>query len=479
MSKKTEIVKSVVLTVLVAMSIVLFADSWVKEWSHSDSKNDSALRRFFAWTGIDSLLSYEGDTLPETDIIAPSTVIFTSGAKRIIVKKGTEMYSDTYEDILSILLYAEGFSDSVDEIGAEEWYYVQKNQSIYLDYGVTFKRETLELGIGCALPTEISSVDSALLTSNDSATNKLVIYFHDPEKEKFYKILTDKSAKAVERILAEQRGYKNIPLAEELGFNTATEEGRQLAINGNTVIDLEGSKESLPEILKIKNATASLDNRKRSSLLSLFGMSESSAKQYADVDDSSMYIDANGTLRFFEDENRTVMEYTAASNQKGVDVSDGEFYGDIFYTMSRGAYSYVYSVKELFELSGVNLRFSSDIIQTDENGFTDIYMDYCFNGVPLCFENQGKAQHCAWLRFNSKGNLVYYKQILFDVRETGAKTEYMPVMTAIDNIYSAWGSGRESMYIRYIYKGYRIEKDTAQPVWCIRLEDDSSVYMIN
>ena len=480
MSKKTEIVKSIALTVLVAMSIVLFADSWVKEWSHSDSKNSSAVSRFFAWSGIEKWLGYKGEVLPGTDIIAPSSVIFTSGAKRIVINKGADMYSKSYEDILSVLLYAEGFADSAREIEPDEWYYVQRNKSIYLDYGVALRREILETGIGCGLPAEMYAVDSVVLASNDSATNKLVIYFHDPEKEKYYKILTDKSAKTVERILSGMRGYKNIPLAQELGFNTTPEVGygQQLAINGNNVIDLEGSSGEVPEIVKIKNGASSLDNRKLSSLLAMFGMSESSAKQYADVD-ASMYIDANGTLSFYDSENGTVMEYTAASLQKGIPLSEGDFFGDIFYSMAHGAYSCVYSVKDLFGLSGVSLNFASDIIRTGEQGFTDIYIDYCYNGVPVCFEEQSKAVHSAWVRFNSRGNLVYFRQILYDVKETTVTAEYSPVMNAVDDVYSVWGSERGTMFIRYIYKGLRIEGDTVQPVWCIRLKNDGNIYMIN
>lgn len=478
MSKKTEIVKSIALTVLVAMSIVLFANSWVQEWSHSDSKNDGVLRKFFAWSGIEKWLGYKGEVLPGTDIAVPDSLIFTSGAKRIVIKNGTDVYSQVYEDILPLLLYAEGYGNSVSEVDYKEWYYVQKNQSVYLDYGVAFKREILEMSIGCNLPEEIFSVDSAVLTSNDSATNKLVIYFHDPQKGKYYKILTDKSAKSVERILSEQRGYKNIPIAEELGFNTAPGEGyeQQLAINGNIVIDLEGTNEKLPSFVEIRNAAAALDNRKLSSLLALFGMSESSAKQYADVDDASMYIDANGTLRFFEGENGTVMEYTAAGTQKGIAVLGDEFSADVFCNMARGAYSYVYSVKDLFELDGVTLRFASDIILTGEDGFTDIYIDYCFNGMPVCVESNRNAQHSAWLRFNSRGNLVYYKQILFDVRNSDEVAEYSPVMTAIDNIYSSWGE-RGTMFIRYLYKGYRVENKNVVPVWCIRFEGDENIYM--
>ncbi len=480
MSKKTEIVKSIALTVLVAMSIVLFANSWVREWSHSDSKNNITLGRFFAWSGIEKWFGYKGEVLPGTDIIAPSSVIFTSGAKRIVLNKGTDMYSKTYEDILSILLYADGFADSASEINSEEWYYVQRNKAIYLDYGVAFKREILETGIGYSLPSEIYSVDSVVLTSNDSATNKLVIYFHDPVESKYYKVLTDKSASAVAGILSSMKGYKNIPLAEELGFNTAPQEGygQQLAINGNNVIDLETAGEKLPVYVKIKNGASALDNRKRSSLLALFGMSESSAKQYADVD-VSMYIDVNGTLSFYEKESGTVMEYTAASNQKGISLDSGDFPGDIFYSMARGAYSCVYSVKDLFGISGLSLRFASDITRTGEEGFTDIYIDYCFNGLPVCFEDQGKAQHGAWLRFNSKGNLVYLKQTLYDVEDSGIKAEYLPVMTAIDSIYSHWGTESTAMYIRYINKGYRIEENSVRPVWCIRLKEDGNVYMVD
>lgn len=476
MSKKTEFVKSIALTVLVAMSVVLFANSWVREWSHSDNENDSMLNRFFSWTGIASLLGNNGDILPGTDIIAPSSVIFTSGAKRIAANKGTETYSKTYEDVLSVLLYADGFSASAIETDAEEWYYAQKNRSIYLDYGIALKKEILEAGLGISLSDKIKTVDSAVLTSNDSATNKLVIYFHDPESEKFYKILTDKSAKNIEKLLTGLHGYKNIPLAEELGFNTLSdgETGQQLAINGNNVIDLEGSSETLPEFIKFKNAASTLGNKELSSLLSLFGMSESSAKQYADIDGSSMYIDTNATLRFFESENGTVMEYTAASDQKGIAVSAGDY--PVVYNIAHCAYTLVYSVKDLFEISGVDLCYASDITNANDNGFTEVYIDYCLKGIPLCFENQNKAVHAVQLRFNASGRLIYYKQILFDAAESGEKAEYMPIMNAVDKTYSLQSGESENIYIQKIYKGYKIVQGSSEAVWLTRIKGNSGVY---
>jgi len=480
MSKKTEVVKSIALTVLVAMSVVLFANSWVIEWSHSDSESGNPIRRFLAWAGIDGWFGLKGETLSVTDVVTPASVHFTSGAKRIVVNKGTDMYSDTYEDILSILLYAEDYRDSAVEVEAEEWFYTQKNTAIFVDYGIALKREVMETGIGCKLPSELKTVDSVVLTSNDSATNKLVVYFHDPQTSKFYKVLTDKSAKDVNSVLSSLRGYKNIPLAVELGFNATPEEGygQQLIIYGNNVIDLEGASESIPQYKKLENAHELLDNRGLSNLLSAFGISESSAKQYADVDGSAMFIDVNATLRFYNDEHGAVIEYTAASGQRGYEVVKSDSSNDVLYNVMCGAYTQVHTVKDIFGLDGINIGFSSDITDEVKGESIDVYMDYCYRGVPVNFENSNMAVHAAQLKFNSDGKLIYYKQHLFNVEDSQIKQSYLPVMNAIDKSYTLLKSNDETMYITDIYKSFVYKDDKLLPVWSIRINNENKVYIV-
>ena len=279
------------------------------------------------------------------------------------------------------------------------------------------------------------------------------------------------------------RGYENIPLAVELGFNTTPEEGygQQLVIYGNNVIDLEGSSEKVPEYKRIKNASEMLDNRRLSRLLSLFGMSESSAKQYADMDGTSMYIDANATLRFYEEEQGAVVEYTAASSQRGISLANNDSTADVLYNITCGAYSQVYSVMELFSAEDITLRIASDVTATyGEQGEIQLYVDCCYNGVPIFFEADGRGNHAAELRFNASGNLVYFKQRLFYV-DGGAQTEkqYPPVMSAIDKVYSLRETSGKTMYIEDIFKSYRLKDEILSPVWCIRLKDDGNVYLID
>ena len=481
MSKKTEFVKSIALTVLVIMSVVLFANSWVIEWSHSDSENENPLRRFLVWAGVESWFGFKGETLPGTDIVAPAAVYFTSGTKRIVVNKGTDMYSDTYEDILSVLLYVNDYVEQAEEIDADEWFYTQKNSSIYLDYGVALKREVLETGIGCKLPRSMKTVDSVVLTSNDSATNKLVAYFHDPESSKFYKVMTDKSAKGITSVLSGLKGYKNIPLAVELGFNATPEEGygQQLIIYGNNIIQLEGVSETVPEFEKIENAHELLDNSRFSNLLSLFGISESSAKQYADVDGSAMFIDVDATLRFYNDENGAVLEYTSASGQKGYELTKNDSANDILYNVVYGAYTQVYSVKDIFGLDGMSIRISSDVTDTAFNeGNVDVYVDYCYNGIPIVFASDGVAVHGAHLQFNSEGRLIFFKQHLFNLKSSQSKQDYLPVMNAIDKSYALLEENEKTVYISDIYKSFVFKDGEVVPAWSIRLNNENKVYVV-
>ena len=478
MSKRIELIKSIALILLILLSIVLFANSWVREWSYSDSENDTLLRRLVSSVGFGDFFGYASQPPSGTDIIAPSTVILTSGTKRVILNKGTEGYADNYSDILSVLLCAENPDGAVKSVSAEEWFSAQKTQAIYLNYGMNIKRQVLETTLGCSLPSELGSISSIVLTSNSSATNKLVIYFRDGVADSFYKLLTRDSARSVEDILSRNKGYSNTPLAVELGFNSSPEEGisQQIVIDGNAVINLEGGYVPQVTLIPVENASDLLDNRSLNSLLALFGMSKSSASRYADSDGTSTYIDTYGSLSFHNIEDFPVIEYTAAASSKGKELNNTKT--DIMYNMAYNSYTQVYSVAELFGINGVSFKIASDITTASisSQGETTIYIDYCANGIPLYLNSGEEVGHAAELRFNSSGELIYYKQNLFDVQQTDARINIPPVLDAINSLDPTDKIFGNVLYIKDIFGSYSIKDGEARFLWSIRIDGDDKIY---
>ena len=243
MNKKTEIVKSIILTLLVATSVVLFTNSWIRQWDYEGgttliSKITGRLGFFSDFGNVNS-----------TDIISPSSVVLTSGAKRIILNKGTEEFSSTYGEALSVFLSVSSPEKESVEIPEDKWFYAQKNHSVYMDFGVNIKDSVFELGSGCYVPEKVKHISSVVLTTNGSATNKLVVYYYDGVSSKYYMQETSESAEPIDELLSKKRGYKNIPLAAELGFNSKPEDesyGQQITIEGNVPIILEGGESSTP-----------------------------------------------------------------------------------------------------------------------------------------------------------------------------------------------------------------------------------------
>jgi hypothetical protein len=233
--------------------------------------------------------------------------------------------------------------------------------------------------------------------------------------------------------------------------------------------------EPLPVYSKPDKDKVIQDNRSINQLLSAFGMSESSSKQYADVDGTAMFIDANATLRFYEGAECPVLEYSAAGS-RGKALSTGESSTDTLYGTICGAYSLAYSVKELFEMEELSLVIASDVTSFANSGETVLYLDYCINGNPVYFAPEGLAVHGAEVRFNSSGNLVYYRQNLFDVKETLSKVSYPSVMSAIDKVYSE--NTGASVFVEDIFKSYRLGGGSVSATWGVRIKNDSNVYVI-
>ena len=475
MNRKKELLKSTVLTLLVVISIVLFANSWVSEWTYSD--NENLIQHFASAVGIGGFFRGEAEIPDGYDVISPASIIYTSGAKRIIFDKGTDMYDSVYDGILSVLLYASS-QYPVETVSAAEWYSAQKTQGIYLDYGINLKRRVLENSIGFTLPDEIDSIGSVVLTSNDSATNKLVMYFHNEKTDEFYKLITPESARVIEKLLSEQEGYENIPLADELGFNTSPgdEIGQQLIIDGNTVINLEQQSMPAAVIVPSEDGFGALDNHRVNSLLSLFGMSKSSAKQYADSS-STMYIDTYGTLRFEEEEAFPAIEFSAANENKGILLPTDSVGGDLLYNIALSGYSKALGVSEIFQLNISSMRLASDLTGTGENGYT-LYIDYLSEGNPVFTEENGKAAHAVTVRFNANGEIVYFRQALFGITAQGEEDDILNVLEAVNRVYSELESENNAVNIKKIAKCYKLSGENAAGCWYVVTEADDTIYTI-
>ena len=349
---------------------------------------------------------------------------------------------------------------------------------------MNIKNSVFELGSGCYVPEKVKHVSSVVLTTNGSATNKLVIYYRDGILNKYYMQETSESAEPVEELLNKKRGYKNIPLAAELGFNSKPEDdsyGQKITIEGNVPIILEGGESSSPIYKNIKNAVANLDNRKLNKLLSLFGMSGSSANRYADKDGTAMYIDTQGTLKFYDDGKSSIIEYEAANNAKGAEIELLNVSDNILYDTARKGYEQVYSACEFFGINEVRLSAASDI--TDEsirdNGDLEIKINYCLNGIPVNFSENNVAHSSAEMIFNSKGNLVYYKQRLYNIGLTDGENNFPAVLNAIDELYNVVEEKHGALEVEKIHRGYFVdEEEQVTAVWCIKLFGNDDIYIV-
>lgn len=479
MNKKTELVKSIALAFLVCLSVVLFANSWMREWESSEGKEGNLIDRFIFAIGQGRVFGDDAVKADGSEIIAPSSVILTSGAKRVILNKGTEMYNSCYGDILSVLLCLSGEANA-EEVSSAQWYSAFKTQGIFLNYGISVKKSVFENALGLTLPEPVSEVTSLLLTSNDSVTNKLVFYFYNNNgSEKYYKLQTGKSAREIQNILSSADGYTNIPIAAELGFDTSSGESAQAVINGNTVIDLEGGSVKNIEYLPVSANFDSLDNRSLNELLSCFGMSKSSAKQYADSR-GIMYIDALGTLRSYAENSCAVIEFTAANSQKGKAFTQQN--ADPMLSAVCGCYSLACTVEEIYGINGLTPGISSDLNENStKDSVTTVYADFLANGVPVYVSDNSNVTHSIEMKFNGTGELIYYKQYLFDiyVKENAEQISLSPVLNAVNNVYSVSDRSGKAMKVSDIFKCYRIGGGKTSAVWSVRFVGNDDIYTVS
>ena len=473
MNKRTELLKSTLLALLVATSVVLFANSW--SGRPGSGENENLITQFASAVGLGGFLNNEISLTSGTDVISPVSIIYTSGAKRIIFNKGTDMYNSVYGNILSVLLCAENVTHN-EKVPSSEWYSAQKTQGIYLNYGVSFKRGVFEKGTGCPLPEEIKNVSAVILTSNDSATNKLVIYIYDYTEGEFYKLLTSVSARTVEKLLSDADGYTNIPIAEELGFSTDSEINRQIVIDGNAVINLEQQKLQNISFKSVSGGFSALDNRNVNFLLSLFDMSKSSAKQYADID-GTMYIDTYGTLRFSEKESVSVLEFNAAKETHGVSLENNSQGGEIFYDILYTGYSKARAVSEIFETDNLSFYIASNITTPDENGYT-VQLDYVSEGVPVFATEEGTETHAVTMKFNLSGELIYYRKYHFELSPGNGYSNIPGVLDAINLVYSAIGTNEEPIHIKDISACYKLNEAKAEACLCVITGKNDKIYTI-
>ena len=210
-------------------------------------------------------------------------------------------------------------------------------------------------------------------------------------------------------------------------------------------------------------------------------MSGSSANRYADKNGTAMYIDTQGTLKFYDDGKSSIIEYEAANSAKGAEVELLNASGNILYDTTRKGYEQVYSACEFFGINEVSLSIASDI--TDENvknnGDFELKVNYCINGIPVYFIENNMAQGSAEMIFNSKGNLIYYKQRLYNIGLTDGENNFPAVLNAIDELYNVVGEDHKVLEVEKIFRGYFVdEEEQVTAVWCIKLFGNDDIYIV-
>ena len=125
----------------------------------------------------------------------------------------------------------------------------------------------------------------------------------------------------------------------------------------------------------------------------------------------------------------------------------------------------------------MSFYIASDITTPDENGYT-VQLDYISDGVPVFAAEEGNVNHAVTMKFNLSGELIYYRQYLFDLLPGNGYSNIPGVLDAINLVYSAIEADDGPIRIKDISTCYKLNETKADACLCVITGKNGKIYTI-
>ncbi len=418
---KIERLKTILLVLLVISSIVLTINKWFNEKLWPEGYNFfSGVKNFF-FSSQDKEHTFD----PVEEILKPSEIIFNDSQNHILCTKSSENYNVYYEEIRDIIeLFAKG--DLYERGQIEEWNDALKGKSYYFSYPVKYNSNYFFSRDTQKYQGDIKAIREFIVSGDVRIPSTLYVYAKDAQTGEIYKQRIKYDSKMLKLpsdkipVHSDETNYFSFELKFDLETQGNVEQ--PVVIDPDVLISI--TPKTLPSISE-ENLfhIMSSDDEIYTSIFSEFGYNTSSIRKYVESDNSVVFVENYGTLKFHSN---GVLEFKSIDDTEGIELG-----GDTVYECVNSCISFVDSIMGCVPFNNsMNWQLSSDILDIKSKSFT-LMFDYYVNDNMIATPFEVYNMKNSIVVEVVSGKIVNYRQLC---RSYTTINQYVTCPSAIDAI---------------------------------------------
>lgn len=476
---RKEKIKTCVLLVLICSALALAANVWFGSgiWPRGyDFFVTLPNRTFFA----ELFKKEQPYKSPMENLAKPQKLVITNGGMRGVYYNSDVSYGKYYEavsDFFTTVLSDESLVFLRAEVDETEWYGVLRNdelldtKSIYISYSTAFSPRLFAEVTGVEhtwLEPTASALREFILTPIEEEGQDVLLYVRSAADGKIMKYHINYPHKnSLYNRISEMTDNANYSFAFELNLHDS-----QVGIGGGVsqkvVMDpllMISARDSRSMAITGENPIT--NEADMEALLSVFGYRKRGVNRHTGTDGKEHFVENYGSLSIGPD---GMVEYYAVDEAKGVNILPAEGGAASLYDALNGSVRFAANVwQSLVPDQPFEALISSDLVENQSGEYT-FTLDYYFEGTPIAMRTKG-LDHGVEIHVKN-GRIIEYRHLLRRFSGTGAETENVPMLQAIDGMYSLLSGEESQIRIQDLFLSYT--EDTVpgekRPVWCARVE---------
>lgn len=476
-----EKVKSAVLALLVASSLVLSCQIWFNEKLWPDGYNflDTIKKTSFGGF-IESIGKKDKrEESVQEDVLIPYNffvyMVKESDHAGYMLSPNYESFSYAknflHELMGKILSGADG--QNVSAVTEKEWQSALCENGMYVDYGAAYQTKTFLQLVGVetkndTLESKIGKMGRFAITYDEG---KIRLYASDLSDNEFYRIDYKEKAEEVYDIIKMCTDKASVD--NRFSFFIGADKDSPIA--GAAVFD---SYIVLSESTVETKTAVALERKKigenmlalSDGILQSFSVNPKTARRYTDADENVAFVQNQSSVKLAKN---GYVEFHASESDRGLSMVDDA--GEDT-PLALDLYPLVFMAERLNLLvsgkADISLYVSS---VKEENGKYFVTLDYTFNGENLIIKDNGEPVSAVTAEFEG-GFLKNYKQYMTDLELTENKIVLPSSYGGIDKIFENMTMEQKREKIKDMFIGY-IDENGGEiyPGWIIRSGENYSI----
>jgi len=467
---KFERFKSILLVLLVISSIVLTVNKWFNEKLWPDGYNFfSDVKNYFV---PDKINIYSFD--PVEAVLRPSKIIINNSGNHTLYTKSSTEYNSIFSELKEILELAALEKPVISD--SSEWDNCLKGKSCYFSYPVEYGGNYFFTHLSKEHQNSVKSLQEFVVTIDNRVTSSVYLYLRDTANDNVVKYRLSHKSDVLNQII-EQTAYSSDGInyySFELNFDAVSDDQKKehIVIDSDVLINI--SPKSIASIGE-QNLFNNIAEHPElySPILSEFGYNTSAIRRYVETDNSAVFVENYGTLKFHTN---GFIDYKSVNSSNGVALS-----GETIYECINAGISFVNRVSMMLGFSGdMYWEISSDIADITSKSFKLCFDYYINDNMIIIPENDYSMKHAVEMEV-SGGKIISYKQLCRNYYTGDYHITCSSAIDAIDSLDSD-DEGVFADVISDIFTAYTFNTETKiwQPMWYIEnSEGDISVISVD